>query len=45
MRRPLRQRDTIEVQGGITQDDMALPPLVFPRLRGPGAIVTVMALT
>jgi len=34
-----------EVQEGITQDDIALIPLAFPMLSGPGAIATVMALT
>jgi small neutral amino acid transporter SnatA (MarC family) len=38
VRRPLRQRDTIEVQEGITQDDIALIPLVFPMLRGAGGL-------
>ena len=34
-----------EVQEGIAQDDIALIPLAFPMLSGPGAIATVMALT
>jgi len=34
-----------EVQAGIAQDDIALIPLAFPMLSGPGAIATVMALT
>jgi multiple antibiotic resistance protein len=34
-----------EVREGIAQDDIALIPLAFPMLSGPGAIATVMALT
>jgi len=33
------------VREGIAQDDIALIPLAFPMLSGPGAIATVMALT
>jgi multiple antibiotic resistance protein len=45
LRRVREMQTPEEVQEGITQDDIALVPLAFPMLSGPGAIATVMALT
>jgi multiple antibiotic resistance protein len=45
LRRVREMQTPEEVQEGIVQDDIALVPLAFPMLSGPGAIATVMALT